>query len=478
MDELKKIQSGIENLDEILGGGIPDFSVNIITGPPGSGKTILTQQIMFNNATEDGKSLCFTTISEPALKMMRYQQHFDYFDVDKIGKSVIFIDIGEIFRQKGLMKSMETIVEYVEKNMPKVIVIDSFKALHELAETPHEVREFGYELAVNLTTWQAISFLVGEYTEDEMVKEPVFAVADGVFKLYTEKQGMQDVRFINISKMRGVNYFRGDHPFTISNAGIKIYPRIKTPLYPPRYEVTKERISTGVKEIDKMMGGGLPKGTSTLVAGGAGTGKTLLGLHFITEGIEQGEPGVIVSFQESPSQLYEIASGFGWNLEKMEREGKVKLLYTSPVELSVDEHTAHIKDVVAQIQAKRVVIDSLMDLEIATPNKVRYKDYVYSVVNFFKSNGITSLLTNEITELFDPLKITEYGISFIADNVVLLRYVELESHVSRALAILKARGIEHDKYIREFKITSKGLEILSPFTEYGGILSGMPVRQS
>jgi circadian clock protein KaiC len=277
--------------------------------------------------------------------------------------------------------------------------------------------------------------------------------------------------------MRGMNYSRGDHPFRISTDGLRIFPRIKTPDVPPRYKVSKERVSTGISDIDKMFKGGIPKGTVTLVAGGAGTGKTLLGLQFIIGGIQRGEPGVIISFQESPSQLYEIARGFGWELEEEEKKGKLKLLYTSPVELSVDEHAAYIKDAVDRIKAERVLIDSLMDLEIATPNKVRYKDYVYSLANFFRSKGITSLMTNEIPELFGPVKLTSHGISFISDNVILLRYVELESHVARAINLLKARGIDHEKEIKEFEITSEGIKVLSTFGEYGGVLSGMPIKR-
>jgi len=474
MPKLESIQTGILNFDSLIGDGIPSYSVNIITGPPGSGKTVLVQQMLFNIASPERKAICFSTFSEPMVKMIRYQQQFKYFDADKVNNTVIYIDIGDVIRKKGLSASINAIVKHVENTGASIIAIDSFKAIHDLAKTPDEIRKFGYELSVKLSTWECTSFLVGEYTEREVAEEPIFAIADGIFRLYNQEQGMQDIRFLKILKMRGTGYLSGRHPFLISSEGIQVFPRIKTPEIPSSYEIAQNKISTGVEGLNKMLNGGIPRGTATLVAGGAGTGKTLLGLHFIIKGIEEGEPGVIVNFQEAPSQLNAIALGFGWDMRKMEKKGMLKLLYTSPVEMNVDQHTALVKDTVKQMGAKRILIDSLMDIEIATPDKVRYKDYIYSLVNFFKSKGVTSVMTNEIPELFGSLKLTSYGISFISDNVILLRYVEVESSVTRALSILKMRGSSHDKDVREFKISSSGVTILKKFEGQEGVLTGRP----
>lgn len=473
---IEKIPTGIKNLDLILNGGIPQFSVNLVTGPPGGGKTILTQQMLFNNATPDMKVLYITTLSEPAMKLIRYQQQFDYFDISKLNNSIVYVDIGNVIREKGLTEAINVCIQYVKEENPAIIAIDSFKAIHDLAKSASEVRSFGYDLAVKLSTWECTSFLVGEYTEKEIQEEPIFAIADGIISLTNDIQGMQRVRQIEIRKMRGGACFSGKHPFDISINGIAVYPRITTPSMPPAYNIAERKIPIGVSELDEMFQGGIPEGTSTLVAGGAGSGKTLLGLHFIIKGVEQGEPGVIVNFQETPSQLYAITKGFGWDLKKMEKEKKLKILYSSPVEMNVDQHTSLIKDTAKEIGAKRIVIDSLMDIEIATPDKVRYKDYIYSLVNFFKSEGITSMMTNEIPELFGSLKLTSYGISFISDIVILLRYIEIESTITRGLSILKMRGSNHDKDIREFEIDSSGVTILKKFEGQEGILSGRPTR--
>lgn len=476
-EPLQLINTGVPNLDTVLGGGIPLYSVNIIAGPSGSGKTILTQQIMFSNCQSGVKGIFFTTLSEPTFKMIRYQQQFDYFDLDQINRNIFYVDLGQVLRNRGLEEALLTIGRHVEEKDARFIAIDSFKAIHDLASTRPDARRFGYDLAVGLASWSCTSFLVGEYTESEILSEPIFAVADGIFFMTNPRMGMQNVRRLNLSKMRGMNYSTGDHPMRISESGITIFPRIKTPPEPAQLYIddrADELVHAGVEGLDKMMGGGIPRSSVTLVAGGAGTGKTLISMHFLMEGVRSKEPGLFVTFQETPGHLMKIARGYGWDLDAAAELGLLKILYTSPVEMGVDEHTAAIEAAINEIGAQRVVIDSLMDIEIATPDKVRFKDYVYSLVNYFRAKGITTVLTNEIPELFGPLQLSAHGISFISDNVVLLRYVEIGSILRRGISVLKMRGRNHDKSVREFEISDDGLEILAGFSEWISVMSGQP----
>jgi circadian clock protein KaiC len=240
----------------------------------------------------------------------------------------------------------------------------------------------------------------------------------------------------------------------------------------------KETVSTGIAGLDEMMHGGIPRGSVTLVAGGSGTGKTLISLHFAIEGARQGEPGLLVTFQETPDHLKRIAAGFGWDLQQMIDAGLLRILYTSPVEMHVDEHTRTIQDAIDEIGAKRVVVDSLMDIQIATPDKVRFRDYVYSLATGLRSRGITSLFTNEIPELFGPLQLSSHGISFISDNVILLRYVEIESLLRRGISVMKMRGQDHDKAVREFTISGSGMQLQAIFGEWASVLTGQPAPYS
>jgi circadian clock protein KaiC len=473
-EPLKLVTTGVPNLDQILGGGLPLYSVNIIAGASGTGKTILTQQILFHNCRDDVRGIFFTTLSEPAFKMIRYQQQFSYFDLDRLNENIFFVDIGQVLRDGGLDEALRIINQHVEEQGASFIAIDSFKAIHDLAGSRAEVRRFGYDLAVSLAAWTCTSFLVGEYNHKEILSEPIFAVADGIFYMTNLKQGMQNVRRLNMIKMRGMDYFTGDHPVTISPAGISIYPRLKTPPVPKPTPTIKETISTGIHGLDLMVDGGIARGSATLVAGSAGTGKTLISLHFIVEGAKQGESGLYIAFQETPDHLKSIAAGFGWDLERFINQGLLRILYTSPVEMGVDEHAHAIRKAIEELGARRVVIDSLMDIEIATPDKVRYKDYVYSLVNDFRSWGVTSLLTSEIPEIFGSLQLTAHGISFISDNVILLRYVEIGSSLRRGINVMKMRGQNHDKSVREFEITTEGLHVLDSFGEWASVLSGQP----
>jgi circadian clock protein KaiC len=473
-EPIKTAATGVPNLDAILGGGVPLYSVNIIAGSSGTGKTILTQQMMYHNCRDEVTGIFFTTLSEPSFKMIRYQQQFDYFDLERLNENLFYVDLGQVLRDKGLEDALGLIQRNVEEHGARFIAVDSFKAIHDLAGGHSEVRRFGYDLAVSLAAWTCTSFLVGEYTEDEILGEPIFAVADGIFYLTNSKQGMQNVRRLNVAKMRGMDYFSGDHPFRISNEGVHLFPRIKTPGIPSPARPSGEMVSSGVQGLDAMTKGGLPQGSVTLVAGGAGTGKTLLGLHFAMAGVRSGEPALYVTFQETPEHLKAIAEGFGWDLGTYVEQGLLQILYTSPVEMGVDEHTEAIKDAIDKVGARRVVIDSLMDIEIATPDKVRFKDYVYSLVGDFRSRGITSMLTNEIPELFGPLQLSAHGISFVSDNVILLRYVEIGSTLRRGISVLKMRGHQHDKTVCEFEISGRGLKILPGFGSWVSILSGQP----
>jgi len=470
-----KLPTNIPGFDTILSGGIPELSTNIITGPPGAGKTIFTQQIIYTNASPERKALYLITLSEPSVKMLHYLQKFDFFEPEKVGKEVIYLDIGEVIRDQGLEDAIAVIVKHVQEHKPAIVGIDSFKAIHDLARDPVEVRKFGYDLSVRLTTWAVTALLIGEYTQEEVEKEPIFAIADGIIRLHNQPLGLHYQRYLDVLKLRGENYFTGLHPFTIGNDGLTVYPRIKMPSVVSTPESFSERVTTGIEGLDQMIDQGFPPGTATMIAGGAGTGKTLLGLHFITSGAQQGEPGVIVTFQENYQQLQDIARSFGWDLKALEEEGNLIHLYSSPVEVQPDIHAAHVKAAVEKVKAKRVLLDSLKDIEIATPDKVRYKDYIYSLVNDLKLRGITSILTNEIPELFGPFQLSEYGVSFIADNVILLRYVELSGKMGRAINIMKVRGSQHSKEIRTFEITHTGIQIGQPIQAQTGVLTGMPI---
>lgn len=472
---LERISTGVEGLDAVIDGGIPNNSITIIAGEPGAGKTILTLQLVFAAARRGSKCLYFATLSEPAVKVIRYMQLFEFFDERLMEDRVVFADLGTPLREEGSEAALTELVERVENEQPDIVVVDSFKAVRDLI-LPARQRSFVYDLAVSMAAWGATTFLVGEYTREEMMTLPEFAVADGILHLRTAREELAMSRRIEVCKLRGSNFTSGIHFFDISASGIHFFPRVWAPETIDFQPEPGERLLTGVPGLDSLFGGGLPRASSTIVVGGSGTGKTILGLTFLVEGARRGEPSLLLGLEESASELVCTARGFGWDLEKLEREGTLRLLYSSPVELSTDRFLHQAREEMRAIGARRVFLDSLTSLALGTPSERRFRQLVYALTKHLRAQGITSLLSMEITELLGSGKISGYGLSFAADNIIFLRYLETMGRLSRALAIIKARGIEHSSELCSLTIDATGLHVGAPLEDLQGVLTGLPSR--
>jgi circadian clock protein KaiC len=231
----------------------------------------------------------------------------------------------------------------------------------------------------------------------------------------------------------------------------------------------------GIRQIDEMLRGGLIRSSSTLLAGSAGTGKTLLSLHFLAAGAQQGERGLMVSFQENPEQLRLRASQFGLGDSLRLDGGQTEVLFLSPIELDLDAAAAEIRAAVESRNVRRIVIDSVAELELAARDPGRFDDFMASLVGFLRGHEVTTIMTREITQLLGTqLTIGSQGLSYIVDNIVLLRYLELDAQIRRAIAILKTRGSDHDKRLRDLRIQDGTITITDGFAQLGGLLTGLP----
>jgi circadian clock protein KaiC len=466
-------------LDRILGGGIPTRSIVVIAGEPGSGKTVLTLQTLFSAAKRGKKCLYFTTVSEPAIKVMRYMQLFDFFDPELLEEQVIFSDLGECLRA-GVEQTLQEIAAGVEKHEPAFVAIDSFRAVGELLRSQSDMRRFIYDLAVQIAGWGATAFLVGEYTRDEYSAFAEFAIADGIIRLGSERQQLTSVRELEVLKLRGSAYTSGQHFFDISRSGVAVYPRVSAPIdvQPQASVESNERSSTGIAGLDDLLGGGFPRNSSTVVQGGTGTGKTLLSLQFLMHGAARGENGVLFTLEETPAQLRAIARSLGLDLEALEQQGRLTIHYTSPVELSTDRFLHEARAMVRALGARRAVFDSLTTMALSVPSDRRYKEMIYAISKHMRSAGVSLLLTIESRHLLGSGHVDDNGVSFIADNVVQLRYVEAEGRLDRAISVLKARGIAHKSELRGYKIGERGLELSGePSSDHRGVITGLPARE-
>jgi circadian clock protein KaiC len=453
-----RLSSGRPRLDSVLGGGLPENAINMLIGLPGTGKTILAQQYVFANATPSRPALYLSTVSEPFDKILRYGQTLGFFDSKAVGDSVFYEDLGTVLNERGLDGVLERVNELIKERRPGTMVIDSFKALGAYA-TEAEFRRFLHVLAGHLSVFPVSSFWVGEYGEGEIAAAPEFAVADAIICLSTSRVAERETRGLRVLKLRGSAFAPGRHAYRVSENGIDVFPRLADPVDVRDYVLDGLRHSSGIAALDEMLADGYWPGASTLCVGPSGCGKTLMGLHFVFNGVRQGEPGVLGTLQEHPTQLARIVSEFGWSLD----EKGVELMYRSPVDIYIDEWVYDLLEAVERTGARRVLIDSLTDLEFASPDAIRFREYMYSLVQRFSRQGVSLFMTSELPDLFRVTRLSEFGVSHLSDNVVLLQYVRDESAVRRALTVLKTRASRHEPEIREFRIGTEGIVLGEAF---------------
>jgi circadian clock protein KaiC len=479
--QLERVSTGVAALDEVLGGGIPARSIVVVAGEPGSGKTVLALQTLFHAAGRGKKVLYFTTLSEPSLKLVRHMQGFRFFDARLLEDRIRIVDLGAALRAHDPESALATVSRQVEQDEPELVVIDSFKALHDLSDQALRTRTLTYDLAVQMASWGATTLLVGEYAGADGRELPEFAIADGIIRLGTAAQDLTRVRELEVQKLRGTGFVPGIHFFEIGVDGVKFFPRVRAPAQPAQAAADPPRarppLSTGIPQLDALLRGGLPPASTTTVLGGTGTGKTLLGLHFVVEGARAGESGIVFSLEETPAQLREIAARFPFDFAALEAKGLLNIRYAAPIELSTDRFLYEALREVERVGARRVVLDSLTSLALGTVSERRYKELVYALAKHLRAMEVTLVTTMEIPELLGSGQLSGHGVSFASDNVVQLRYVEIGGRLDRAISVIKARGVDVSTEVREMVIGPRGVEISdgTPFAGMRGVLTGIPV---
>lgn len=450
-----RLRSGHQALDEILDGGLPGNGISVIMGLPGAGKTVLAEQYTFSNASQDRPAIYFSTLSEPLEKIIRFGQRLDFFDTGAIGRSVFYENLGQVAARDGLRGIGERIAGVLKERRPGLVVIDSFKALHALADGEAVFRAFLHELSARLTAFPVASLWVGEYETREAAVFPEFAVADAILELTVAPQGPRELRFLNVRKLRGSGFHSGRHGYRVTPQGLRLFPRLADIPVRGGYALGTDRISTGIAVLDSMLGGGIWPGSSTMIAGPSGSGKTVMGLQFLYGGARLGESGILASLQENPTQVARMADGLGWPPS----HPSVEVMYRSPVDIYVDEWVHELLTAVETRQARRVVIDSLLDVQLAAHDDTRFREFMYSLAQRFSRQGITLVTTYETLDLFGTGRLSGFAVSHMADNMIMLSYSREHGSMSRAVTVLKTRASSHDPALREFAIGSDGISI-------------------
>jgi circadian clock protein KaiC len=480
---IRILPSGVPGLDAVLGGGLPEYSFNLIAGGPGSGKTTLAHQIIFANASVERPALYFTVLGEPAIKMLRYQRRFDFFDPNLVGSAIQFINLSAEVLEGDLDAVLQRIVSESERAKPGMVVVDSFRTIGGLSGdsqggTTFDLDKFVQRLAHHLTTWEVTSFLLGEYLTEEQ-RNPVFTVADGVLWLAQATDRNSVVRKLQVVKARGCAPMPGLHTFRITDNGLQIFPRIPEQTL-KRQPIKRERQSTGVPGMDEMIGGGIVAGDAVLLTGPAGSGKSTFATQFMVAGLAQGETGVIAVFEEYPEEYIARASERNPDVAKMVKEGKLEIIYLRPLDLSVDEALFSILEASGRLGARRVVIDSLSGFEVALAPTFRedFRESLYRLVGTLTATGVTVFMTAEVSEAFREARFTSENVSFITDEIIVQRYVEIEGELGRVMAVIKMRGSEHTHEFRSYEVTPRGVVVGDSLKEYDGIITGVPTLRA
>lgn len=477
---IHRLKTGVQGLDDILGGGIPEYSFNLISGDPGAGKTTLCHQIMFALATPERPALFFTAFGEPPLKMLRYQQQFTFFDSDKINESIHYINLSDAAATGDFNQVLARITQEIEAFSPALVFVDSFRSvLREAEHQPEDainLQRFLQLLGLQLTGWQATTFLIGDFLSDSGSHQ-ILTVADGLLSLEQSIERNSMVRKMQVIKMRGQATRPGKHSFRISGDGIDVFPAAIVhkgldEVEGAKVSRSKERVSMGVPRLDEMLGGGLPSGYSLLVAGPSGSGKTILATAFLAEGVRLGEPGVIVAFEQAPSQSW------ARTLDEMNQAGKISLINVRALDLSIDEIVQRLTNLIKEMKATRVVIDSLSGFELAVAPTFRedFRESLFHMTGVLSGLGVTVVMTSELEDRYNDLRFSPYGAAFLTDAIIVQRYIEVESNLQRVMAVVKLRASSHSTEIRRFDITDKGIVIGDPVSDFEGILGGQPTR--
>lgn len=461
----ERVKTGVRNLDEILNGGIPSDSLIVVAGTPGAGKTILTQQIIFQNASPKKMALIFQTLSEPTAKTLKYLKQFSYFDSKLMNdENIQFIDLGGIMRSEGLEQAVKLLMEHVKRVNPAFVVIDSFKVFEDLARSKEELRKFSYEVAINLMAWECTTFLLGEFNQRDIETNPLFSIADGLIRLTVREESGEQQRLIQAIKLRGTNHSRDEHPFAISSSGIEIYaPRVtirRDPLADRHHDhVGPFRSKTGISGLDALLGEGIPKGSSLLISGVAGTGKTLLSLEFIYRGAKEfGEKGIFVSFEETEERLKADGIGMGWDLDGEIKRGNIELICIPQTDILIERQLLMIRERIEQLGARRVAVDSISLFLYKVRDERIAREKLFQLATLVQKAQAVGFFVTDIP--YGANRISRFGVEeTTVDGVILLSATERGFDRERFVEVYKLRNTAHQSGRHKMSIARGGVQI-------------------
>lgn len=476
-----RISTGISGLDEILNGGFFPQSSFLIVGGPGTGKTILSLQFIDEGAKRKASCL-YITFAEPEEAIKRNSACFGW-DLS----SVVFEDFTKHINGPGPSEEYtvfppaevekepiwQRLYKAIDEHKPDRLVIDSATFLRYLSTDDYQFRKHIQRLVNYLSEKKCLSLLLFEPTELE--RETALALAvDGVITLHNEiSQGrVVEVRTVEINKMRGSSFMSGRHPMRITAEGIVIWPHRIEKL--KKYSYERSILSSGIAELDELLMGGIPAGTCTLISGPAGVGKSTLGLQYLSVAASKGLKPVLYTFEEGLASILERSRSLGMDLDSLLEKGALTVREINPLELYPDEFLESMRTDILKSKAQIVMLDSLRGYNLAMEEFGNLLANIQNIINFVRNENASIFLINEQERITGDLQITEHGVSYLADNILLIRYAESKGEVIRVISCFKKRLGSHQSDIRQFSITPKGIVVGEKLAQWRGLLSGLP----
>ncbi|GGN73234.1 serine/threonine protein kinase [Actinoplanes lobatus] len=475
---MTRLSTGLADLDLIMGGGLEQGSATVIAGPPGSGKTILAQQICFANATTEHKAVYYTTLSEPHSKLVEHLRVFPFFRPKALGSRVEYVHLGDMLRSTAaddLEPLIDEVVRRALDDEPALVVIDSTKVLRDFV-SDHALRTALYDLTSRVAHSRTVLLLLGEYTPEEMCTGPEFTLCDAIVHLSYQAREPIDRRALRVVKMRATNHLGGAHTVQITPAGFRVYPRIEA-LLPGDVPSKDVRIPSGIDGLDALMGSGIPQADATLVLGPSGVGKTIGCLNFLAEGLARGERCAYITFQDTVDQLVDMAGTFGRDFETPRIDGRLVISHVPVGDLDLDVLASVVRHRLTDGATTRIVIDSLSEMAVAAREAVRFPAYLRSLLGIVRTAGASLWVTSE-TRTFGPMEEPFAGLMFLFQNVIQIRYIEHRAAIGRVLNVLKMRNSHHDNRLHACDITERGVAVGDAVDHVTGILGWSPLRHS
>ena len=469
------LETGVPNLDRVLGGGLLGRSLAMVIGTPGTGKTLLAQQIAFHNAALGATALYLTGYAETHDKLLSHSRGLTFVQPELIGSRMQFGSLPGLLRE-GPQQTVDAIVATARAEQARLVVLDGFRSMRGYLGDDRAAAHFLYSLGAKLAVLGATTLVVVEGEPDDSARYPELTVCDVILALRRERTDSRHRRVLEVLKARGASHLPGAHPFLIDHAGLTVFPRFESVVAASQPAWEPGRAPFGIADLDALIGGGLNVGTATLLAGSPGVGKTTLGLHFVAEGVRAGEPVLFCGFMEGPAQLLEKARLFGMDLSAADASDQLRLLVLAGHELEADQVASVLADDIERRGVRRLVIDSAAELQRGLGAEARAPEFLSALVSYLRARAVTAYLTLDIALIVGPaLELAGTPLSVLAENLVLLRQVEYRGTLHRVLSVLKMRFSGYDPAIYEYTVSpGHGMRLVGPAPLGEGLLTGVP----